>query len=57
MALSIAEAEYVAACSTSCEEVWLRKLLYDLFDLQIGCYLYTLRQLELREVVIESSVP
>ena len=35
VALSIAEAEYVAACSTSCEEVWLRKLLYDLFDLQL----------------------
>ena len=33
MALSTAEAEYVVACSTSCEGVWLRKLLYDLFDL------------------------
>ena len=31
--LSIPKAEYVAACSTSCEAVWLRKLLYDLFDL------------------------
>ena len=35
LALSIAEAEYVAACSASCEEVWLRKLLSDLFDLQL----------------------
>ena len=35
VSLSIAEAEYVAACSVSCEAVWLRKLLYDLFDLQI----------------------
>ena len=35
MALSTAEAEYVASCSASCEEVWLRKLLYDLFDLQL----------------------
>ena len=35
MALSIAEAEYVAACSASCEEVWLWKLLFDLFDLQM----------------------
>ena len=34
VALSIAKAEYVAACSTSCEAVWLRKLLSDLFDLQ-----------------------
>ena len=34
MALSIAEAEYVTACSSSCEVVWLRKLLSDLFDLQ-----------------------
>ena len=33
--LSIAKAEYVAACSTTCEVVWLRKLLSDLFDLQM----------------------
>ena len=35
VALSIAEAEYVAACSASCEAVWLRKLLSDLFDIQL----------------------
>ena len=35
MALSTAEAEYVAACSASCEEVWMTKLLSDLFDLQM----------------------
>ena len=35
MALSTAEAEHVVACSASCEEVWLRKLLFDLFDLQL----------------------
>ena len=35
MALSTAEAEYVADCSGSCEVVWLRKLLLDLFDLQL----------------------
>ena len=35
MSLSTAEAEYVAACSASCEAVWLRKLLSDLFDLQL----------------------
>ena len=33
VALSMAEAEYVASCSTSGEVVWLRKLLSDLFDL------------------------
>ena len=33
MALSTIEVEYVATCSTSCEEVWIRKLLADLFDL------------------------
>ena len=33
VALSTAEAEYVTACSASCEAVWLRKLLSDLFDL------------------------
>ena len=35
VALSIAEAEYVAACLASCEAIWLRKLLSDLFDLQL----------------------
>ena len=35
VALSISEAKYVAACSASCEAVWLRKLLSDLFDLQM----------------------
>ena len=35
MALSTAEAEYVAACSASCEAVWLSKLLSDIFDLQL----------------------
>ena len=35
MALSTAEAEYVTACSASCEAVWLWKLLSDLFDLQL----------------------
>ena len=33
VALSTTEAEYVAACSASCEVVWLRKILSDLFDL------------------------
>ena len=35
VALSTAEAEYVAACSASCEAVWLWKLLSDLFDLHM----------------------
>ena len=35
MELSISKVEYVAACLDSCEEVWIRKLLYDLFDLQL----------------------
>ena len=35
VALSIDEVEYVAACLASCEVVWLRKLLSDLFDIQL----------------------
>ena len=35
MELSTAEAEYVVACLVSCEVVWLRKILSDLFDLQL----------------------
>ena len=35
MALSTAEVEYVAACLVSCEEVWLRNILSDLFDLYL----------------------
>ena len=33
MALNMANTEYIIACSASCEAVWLRKLLSDLFDL------------------------
>ena len=35
MALSTAEAEYVAACLASCEAMWLRKILSNLFDLYL----------------------
>ena len=35
VALSTAEAEYVTACSASCEVVWLWKLLFDIFDLSL----------------------
>ena len=35
MALNTTEAKYVVVCSVSCEAVWLRKLLSDLFDLQL----------------------
>ena len=35
MALSIAEAEYIATCLASCEAVWLRKLLFELFDVPL----------------------
>ena len=35
MALSTAKVEFVAACSISCETVWMRKLLSNLFDLQM----------------------
>ena len=35
LALSTVEAEYVAACSASCEAMWLRKLLSDLLDIQL----------------------
>ena len=33
VALSTAEAEYIAACSANCEVVWLQKLLFSLFGL------------------------
>ena len=35
VALSTTEAEYAATCSASCEEVWLPKILCNLFDLQL----------------------
>ena len=35
VALSTIEVEYVAACSASCEAMWLRKILSYLFDLQL----------------------
>ena len=33
--LSTVEEEYAISCTASCEVVWLRKILYDLFDLQL----------------------
>ena len=35
MALSTIEIDYVAFCLASCDVVWMRKLLSDLFDLQL----------------------
>jgi hypothetical protein len=35
ISLSTVEAEYIAACSTSCESIWLRNLLTGLFDLEM----------------------
>jgi hypothetical protein len=35
IALSTAEVEYIAACSASCEAIWLRNLLTGLFDLEM----------------------
>jgi hypothetical protein len=35
ISLSTAEAEYIVACFTSCEAIWLRKLLTGLFDLEM----------------------
>jgi hypothetical protein len=35
ISLSTTEVEYIAACSTSCESIWLQKLLKGLFDLEM----------------------
>jgi hypothetical protein len=35
IALSTAEADYIAACSATCEAIWFRKLLTGLFDLEM----------------------
>ena len=35
VALSIVETEYVVACSTSCEVVWLQKILCGFLDLEL----------------------
>ena len=56
MALSTTEAEYVAACSASYEAVWLQKLLFDLFDLQMDATCIHC-DYQSREFVRESSVP
>ena len=32
---STTEEEYIVTCSTSCEVVWLRMLLIDIFDLEM----------------------
>ena len=35
IALSTAEAEYIAACFASCEAIWIQKLMSGLFDLEM----------------------
>ena len=35
VALSTAEAEYIAACSASCEAIWIQKLLSGFFNLEL----------------------
>jgi hypothetical protein len=35
IASNTTEAEYIVACSASCEAIWLRMLLTDLFDLEM----------------------
>jgi hypothetical protein len=35
ISLSTVEAEYIATCSASCKDIWLRKLLTGLFDLEM----------------------
>ena len=35
VALSIAEEEYITACSTDCESMWIWKLLSDIFTLKM----------------------
>ena len=35
VSLSMAEAEYIAACFASCEAIWLRKLMSGLFNLEL----------------------
>jgi hypothetical protein len=35
ISLSIAEAEYITTCYSSCEAIWLRKLLTSLFELEM----------------------
>ena len=35
VSLSMVEAEYIAACSASCEAIWLQKLMLGLFDVEL----------------------
>ena len=35
VSLSIAEGEYITACSTSCEAIWLWKLMSGLFEMEL----------------------
>jgi hypothetical protein len=35
ISLITVEAEYIKICSTSCEAIWIRKLLIGLFDLEM----------------------
>ena len=55
VALSSAEAEYIAACMAAQEAVWLRKLLAGFIWAYARAYCYSLRQPKLCVDVSESS--
>ena len=57
VALSTAEAEYVVACSASCEVVWLRKLQSELFDLPLDATGILYDNQSCVTVVCEPGVP
>ena len=40
ISLCTAATKYIAACSTSCEAIWLRKLLSNLFDLEMDATMF-----------------
>ena len=57
VALSTTKSEYVTARSASCEVVWLRKLLSDLFDLQMDATCIYCDNLSCVKLLKKTDVP
>jgi hypothetical protein len=57
ISLSTTEVEYIAACSASCEAIWIWKLLTGLFDLEMEATVILCDNQSCIKMTVEPSVP
>ena len=57
MALSSAEAEYMAVSLAACEAIWMRKILVGLFFFDIDIWYHHIRDCVQRKIMFLSYIP